>query len=82
MAILGFAVKEKRLPELPEWKKLREPFRAPLAFTIDEFARILCAAAKAKGTINGIPGSLWWKAILLAIWYTGANHCLALRSHV
>ena len=73
MGILRFAVKERRLASLPEWKKLREPLRAPLAFTTEEFSRILSAAGKVTGAVGTVPAALWWRAILLTIWYTGAR---------
>jgi len=73
MAILRFAHREKRLAELPEWKKLAEPRRAPLAFTQEEFARILAVASQLEGTMLGVPASAWWEALLLTLWYTGAR---------
>ena len=71
-AIFRQAVREGRMPRLPEWRKLREPRRAPLAFTIEGVRAILSVAATcAAGT--GVFSATWWRALLLAIWYTGAR---------
>jgi integrase len=64
------------------WRPYREPQRAPVAFLDSEFRLILDAAAGESGDVDGIPAAEWWRALLLALWYSGARigAVLAVRS--
>lgn len=73
MAVLRFARKLKRIEEVPDWHKLREPRRVPVAFTVDEFAKILNQVETLPGDVMGIPARLWWRSLLLFLWYGGAR---------
>lgn len=73
LAILRFAHAEGKIKTVPRWTKLREPKRAPLAFTREEFARILAVVDLLPDTIAGLPANAWWRSLLLADWYTGAR---------
>jgi integrase len=73
LSIVRYAVDQGAAYRVPEWRKLREPKRVPLAFTVEEFAAILAAVAILDGEICGIPARLWWRSLLLADWYTGAR---------
>lgn len=64
------------------WYPYREPQRAPIAFMASEFGWILDASALESGAVEGIPAADWWRALLLALWYSGARigAVLAVRS--
>ena len=53
------------LPRAAEEKKL------PRAWTVEEFRRLLAAADHITEPYCGICGSLWWRSLLLTLWYTG-----------
>ncbi len=78
MAILRLAAEEDfgLLERVPKIRMLREPKRAPLALTIEEFSTVLAVAAELNGTVAGYPAPDWWAAVLLTCWETG----LRLRS--
>ena len=60
-------------PAWEAWKKSKEPRKAPLAFTQEEFRDVLSTAKAWPGWICGVPTSVWWESLLLAIWYSGAR---------
>lgn len=55
----------------PVAPKLREPKRVPLAYTTDEFHKVLTTAKQWPGTIGGSPAADWWTAVLLVDWEAG-----------
>jgi integrase len=70
-AIWRLAYRKKKVGTLPDVDKLKEMKRRPTAWTTDEFSLILDAAGKAPGEIEGIPARLWWKGLLLMLYYSG-----------
>lgn len=60
-------------PAWEAWKKSKEPRKAPLAFTQEEFRDVLSAAKAWPGWICGVSASDWWESLLLSIWYSGAR---------
>jgi integrase len=72
-AVLRQACEDLLVAEVPPWRKLREPTHCPLAFTSDEFSRLLRAAAGEPGTIAGLPAGPWWTSLLRSIWFSGAR---------
>lgn len=66
----------------PSWKPMAEPWRAPVAFAADEFRPVLEAAGREPGRLSGIPAADWWRALLLAVWYSGARigACVAVET--
>jgi len=45
----------------------------PRAWTVAEFARLLAAAQAIEEQYCGVAGHAWWRAFLLALWYSGAR---------
>ncbi len=84
MVLLRYAADEDvaLLDRPPKWRKLKEPKRSPLAFTVDEFRKVLATARAQDGEVAGYPASDWWAALLLTCWDTGLRHSalLLLRS--
>ena len=73
LSILRFAVEIGALDKLPSWRPLREPKRAPVAFTAAEFQQGLKVAREWPGWVCGVPAGVWWESLLLSIWYSGAR---------
>lgn len=71
MPILRFADDEGDIAKAPKVCRLKERLSVPLALTLDEFAKVLQAAALEPLSRGGIPGPLWWRALLLVCWETG-----------
>ena len=60
----------RRNPRLPAF---RETLRPPMAWTVDEFSKILATASRRSGRIAGVSAGDWWVALLLTIYWTGAR---------
>lgn len=78
LAIWRFALKRKLIHEPPDVDKLKAPKRLPEAWTIEEFGRVLQAAAALRGHIGEVQASAWWTAFLLTIYDTGLRRTAAL----
>lgn len=72
-AFWEWAARRGMVKDWPTVQKMREPRRVPIAFTLDEMHRILDACLREKGTVGGIPASLWFSALVLLAWNTGAR---------
>lgn len=70
LAIIRHAAREGlvRHWDLP---RAREDHRLPRAWTVAEFSRLLEAASHVAEVYRDVPGSLWWRSLLLCLWYTG-----------
>jgi integrase len=71
MTVFRFSHEQGELAKLPAWRKLREPTRCPLAFTQEEFVRLLSAAKVEAGKVAGVPACFWWDSLLRSIWFSG-----------
>lgn len=66
-----FAAKKRLVTTTPDVDPVREPKRAPEAWSVDEMTKILDAASEAPGFIDGTPACKFWPAILLTLYDTG-----------
>lgn len=57
-----------RWPNVPQEP---EPKRIPVAWTQDEFDRLMAVAAKQPGRVGRNPAGLWWTALLLVLFDSG-----------
>jgi len=57
----------------PEVPCLREPTRLPVAWSLDEVARILAACDRQTGRWEHVPTRMYWRLIVLLIWDTGCR---------
>jgi len=72
VALWNFACRKRLLDEWPTVRKLREPQRTPVAYSLDELAKLLGACLKAEGELYpGLPAGPWWYALHLVLWDTG-----------
>lgn len=76
-ALWEFAARRKMVDTWPAIPLIRIPRRVPECWLTDEFQRLLVAAGDEKTTLDGIPGGLWWRALLLLAYDTG-ERCTAL----
>lgn len=65
--------KKKVVEQFPFVPRLKEPKRAPRAWTQSEMQRIFEAATKVSYPIGPNKGSDWWPALLKTLWDTGAR---------
>jgi integrase len=73
LALLRWAVEIGEIEKVPSWKPDAELRRAPHAFLVGEFSRVLSAAQRRPGYVDGIPAGWWWESLLLSLWYTGSR---------
>jgi hypothetical protein len=70
-ALHEFAARRKLLDTWPTYPLIRVPERVPECWLVEEFQRLLDAAAQEQVSIAGIHASLWWRAVLLLCFDTG-----------
>ena len=66
-----FMARHKAVDTWPTMRQVKVPERVPEAWLTEEFARLLATASGEKTVIAGIPGGLWWRALLLLAYDTG-----------
>lgn len=70
-AIWEFAARRKLVDTWPSMPRITVPERVPEAWVTEEMSRMLESAAKETANYDGIPASLWWRALLLVAYDTG-----------
>lgn len=71
-AIWRHAWKKRRVDEMPrDVEKLKVDKTLPDAWSQEEMARLLEAASQIQCQSRGMPGRLWWPALILTIYDTG-----------
>lgn len=70
LAIWNFAIKRGLVTVFPDVLAEPVPRRAPLAWQLEEFGRILDACNRCKGRIGPIEEGKYWRALLLTIFDT------------
>jgi integrase len=78
-ALHEFSVRRKLCDHWPQYPPIRVPDRVPEAWFSGEMQRLLDAAGQEKTVLDGIPGGLWWRALLLLA-YDTAERATALTS--
>jgi site-specific recombinase XerD len=78
-ALHEFAARRKLCDHWPQYPPIIVPDRVPEAWFSSEMQRLLDAAGKEKTVLDGIPGGLWWRALLLLA-YDSAERASALTS--
>jgi len=69
-AIHEFSARRKLCDHWPQYPPVRVPERVPEAWFEGEMRRLLEAASLERTVLDGIPGGLWWRAILLLAYDT------------
>lgn len=78
-ALHEWAARRKLCDHWPQYPPIRVPERVPQAWFSNEMQRLLDAAARESTVIDGIPGGLYWRALLLVA-YDTAERAQALTS--
>ncbi len=78
-ALHEFSARRKLCDHWPQYPPIRVPDRVPEAWFSGEMQRLLDAAGQEKTVLDGIPGGLWWRALLLLA-YDTAERATALTS--
>lgn len=71
LAIWRFACRKNYLTRWPDVEMLRTPKRIPQAWLMPEMTKLFEAAAEEQGIIGGFMASVWWRALLAVIFFTG-----------
>jgi len=72
-SLLNFAKSEHQISEMPLVRKIKEAKKAPVAYTKDEFKKVMVVACIQSGEICNVPAYLWWCSLLIVNWETGAR---------
>jgi integrase len=78
-ALHEFSARRKLCDHWPQYPPVVVPDRVPEAWFSSEMQRLLDAAGQEKTVLDGIPGGLWWRALLLLA-YDTAERASALTS--
>lgn len=71
VALWTFAAKRGLCSRFPDVDRLHEPESAPVAWTEQQLADVFAACELAIGEMGGVPGPLWWRALISVLWDTG-----------
>jgi integrase len=78
-ALHEFSARRRLCDHWPQYPPVRVPERVPEAWFSAEMQRLLEAASQEKTVLDGIPGGLWWRALILTA-YDTAERATALLS--
>lgn len=70
-AMWEFAARRKLVDTWPTIPMVKVPERVPEAWLAEEMEKIIASAMRETTSYDGIPASLWWKALLLLAYDTG-----------
>lgn len=71
LSVWRWAVRKKLIGHYPDVPKFKEPKRLPRAKLIDEISAALEACRDETRDVAGVPGYLFWQALILTIYDTG-----------
>lgn len=72
-AVWRLASRKREVATWPTMGKLREPKRAPKAWQLEEFSRLLESCRAERGQVAGIAADKWWYALSLVLYFTGGR---------
>jgi integrase len=70
LALGNFAAKKRLLPEFPEYTTVKEPRRAPVAWSLEQLRALWESCDNATGEIGYMPARLWWRGLHSVMWDT------------
>lgn len=79
MALAGFCAK-RGVIQLPDVEAEREPERVPMAWLSGELDALWRSCSLEPGWLEGVPASLWWKALHCVAWNSGERISALLSS--
>lgn len=78
-AIASFAYERGYLDYPLKLRPICEYQKAPRAWSVEQVGRLIAQSKKVKGEICDVPARLWWPALLLTLYDTGARIGAAMR---
>jgi integrase len=73
LSLAAYAHRKGLLAEVPDVAPVKRLHRAPQAYTVADIERLLAAARQATGDVAGVPAGLFWSALFLVAYDTGAR---------
>lgn len=73
LALWNFAAERGAIAPPPRIRHLVEGLDPPAAWTLEQFGRIVEAARRAPGKIDGVPAALVWEIALAVLWDTACR---------
>jgi integrase len=70
-ALWGWGAKRGFVKTWPDVDALNEPESIPTAWTAEQLPRVFAACDHANRDMYGVPGSLWYRALLSVLWDSG-----------
>lgn len=70
-ALWRWLVKVGELRRMPLIDRVREPRRAPVAWTIEDLRRLISSLESLPGRVGPVPARDWWRSLHLVAWSTG-----------
>lgn len=74
VALWNYAAKRRVVTDFPDLPKVPTVRRMPVAFGVHQFRALLAAASTMPRAVCGVPGGLWWPALLQLGWATGERY--------
>jgi integrase len=72
LALWNWACRKKlhpgEWPGLPRQRRIR---KTPVAYTVEDVAKLVRQARKRRGRMGDLPAAWWWSTLLQALWQTG-----------
>lgn len=69
-ALGTFAAKRRLVPEFPDYQTLKEPRRAPSAWSLEQLRALWESCDAATGEIGYMPARFWWRGLHSVMWDT------------
>lgn len=69
-ALANFAAKRRLIHDFPDYQTMREPTRAPVAWTIEQLQALWASCDRATGEIGYVPARYWWRGLHSVMWDT------------
>lgn len=80
VALWTFCAKRRWVDTFPDVEEAPTEKRNPVAWTREELARVIAATQHARRPVGGVPGSVWFRALILVLWDTGERIGAVLRA--
>ncbi|MBA3481721.1 MAG: site-specific integrase [Pirellulales bacterium] len=80
VAIWNHAIERDLIAKPTKIKKLREHKRKPIAWSVDEYRRLVETGARCSGSIGKIAEKLWWPAFLRVAFNTAGRKNVLLQT--
>lgn len=80
VALWTFAARRRLVDTFPDIDRINEPSAAPVAWSADQLGRVFAACDSVSAPMCGVPGAIWWRAMVSVLWDTGERVGAILRT--